>query len=108
MGNYEETYGKGYKILEKFGEISEEIGVIVLQHHERHDGKGYPRGLKGDQIHIYAKICSMADVFDALTSYRKFKEKNSTFNVLKIMKGEMNKNFDPEFFEKFVKLFYIQ
>ena len=100
---------KGYKILEKSGEISEEIGIIVLQHHERYNGNGYPRGLKGDQIHIYAKICTMADVFDALTSYRKFKEeKNSTFNALKIMKDEMNKNFDPVFFEKFVKLFCIQ
>ncbi|GAJ18421.1 unnamed protein product, partial [marine sediment metagenome] len=76
------SWRKGYKILDKSGEISEEIGIIVLQHHERYNGNGYPRGLKGDQIHIYAKICTMADVFDALTSYRKFKgEKNSTFNA---------------------------
>ncbi|MFC1694408.1 HD-GYP domain-containing protein, partial [Candidatus Latescibacterota bacterium] len=84
---------KGYKILEKSGEMSEEIEIIVMQHHERHDGNGYPRGLKDDQIHMYAKICSIADVFDALTSYRKFKNNHSTFNALKIIKEEMNKNF---------------
>ena len=98
---------KGYTILEKFGEVSNEIGIIVLQHHERYDGKGYPKGLKEGQIHLYAKICMIADVFDALTSYRPYKEKYSTFDALKIMKNEMSKNFDPEFFEKFVKLFYI-
>ncbi len=96
---------EGYKILEKFGEVSEEIELIVLQHHERHDGNGYPRGLKEDQIHMYAKICSISDVFDALTSYRKYKEKFSTFDALKIIKNEMNKNFDPELFEKFARLF---
>ena len=99
---------KGYKILDKFGEVSKEIGIIVLQHHERHDGKGYPGGLKEDQIHLYAKICMIADVFDALTSYRPYKEKFSTFDALKIMKHEMRENFDPEFFEKFVRLFYIR
>ena len=99
---------EGYKILEKFGEVSEEIEIIVLLHHERHGGNGYPKGLKEDQIHMYAKICTISDVFDALTSYRKFKEKNSTFNALKIMKDEMNENFDPVFFEKFVKLFCTQ
>ena len=98
---------KGYKILKKFDEVSNEIEIIILQHHERHDGNGYPIGLKGDQIHIYAKICMIADVFDALTSYRPYKEKYSTFNALKIMKNEMYNNFDPKFFENFVKLFYI-
>ena len=96
---------KGYKILEKFGEMSEEIEIIVMQHHERHNGSGYPRGLKDDQIHMYAKICSIADVFDALTSYRKFKKNHSTFKALKVIKEEMNENFTPEFFEKFARLF---
>jgi len=99
---------KGYKILKKFDEVSNEIEIIILQHHERHDGNGYPIGLKRDQIHIYAKICMIADVFDALTSYRPYKEKYSTFNALKIMKNEMYNNFDPKFFENFVKLFYIK
>jgi len=101
---------EGYNILKKFDEVSNEIGIIVLQHHERHDGNGYPKGLKGDQIHIYAKICMIADVsdvFDALTSYRPYKEKYSTFNALTIMKNEMYENFNPEFFEKFAKLFHI-
>ena len=99
---------KGYKILEKFGEVSEEIGLIVLQHHERHGGNGYPRELKGDQIHIYAKICSIADTFDELTSHRPFRKEYSSFKALTIMKKEMYRDFDPEFFAKFVKLFFVQ
>ena len=99
---------KGYQILKKCNEVSEEIKIIILQHHERHNGDGYPKGLKGDQIHIYAKICMIADVFDALTSYRPYKEKYSTFNALKIMNSEMYENFDPRFFESFVKLFYMR
>ncbi len=96
---------EGYKILEKIGYVSEEVKTIVLQHHERHDGKGYPRGLKDDQIHMYAKICSISDVFDALTSYRKFKKNLSTFDALSIIKNEMSEHFEPELFEKFARLF---
>ena len=95
----------GYKILHQFDELSPEAEVIVMQHHERHDGQGYPNGLKGDDIHIYSKICCIADVFDALTSQRPYKNANSTFEALRIMREEMIGEFDPEFFTRFVMLF---
>lgn len=95
----------GYKILKKFNALTDEIGVIVLQHHERHDGKGYPAGLKGNKIHMYSKICSIADAFDALTSKRPYRIPKSSFNALAIMQTEMKDEFDPEFFSRFVLLF---
>jgi len=98
----------GLRILAQFNEQSEPINLIVAQHHERHNGKGYPRGLKGDQIHTYSKICSIADTFDGLTSNRPYRKKYLTFHALKIMKNEMFRYFDPEFFQKFVKLFSSQ
>ncbi len=95
---------EGVKILEKFNEQTEVINDIILQHHERLDGKGYPEGLKGNQINLFSKICSIADTFDGLTSYRPYRKEKSTFIALKIMKNEMFRDFEPEFFAKFVKL----
>ena len=95
---------EGVKILEKFNEQTEVINDIILQHHERLDGEGYPKGLKGNQINLFSKICSIADTFDGLTSYRPYRKEKSTFIALKIMKNEMFKDFEPEFFAKFVKL----
>jgi len=95
----------GYRILEDLGYMNHDIGVIVMQHHERHDGNGYPHKRKGEDIHIYGKICCIADVFDALTTNRPYRSASSTYDALAIMKKEMIKNFDPDFFAKFVYLF---
>ena len=70
---------KGYEILEQFSyvwddEYRETAKAICRSHHERYDGKGYPDGLKGDEIPIEAQIVSVADVYDALTSKRVYKD----------------------------------
>ncbi|MFC1693964.1 HD-GYP domain-containing protein [Candidatus Latescibacterota bacterium] len=95
----------GYQLLKKFNALTEEAKVIVMEHHERYNGKGYPNGLKGDKIHIYSKICCISDVFEALTARRPYKTSKSSFDALKIMKNEMIHEFDPHFFEQFVLLF---
>ena len=96
---------EGCRILGQFGALTTEAKIIVYQHHERHNGKGYPEGLKGSDIHIYGKICAISDVFDGLTSYRPYKNEYSSFNALKILKNEMSRDFDPEIFSTFVQLF---
>jgi len=98
----------GYILLDQFNALTEEAKVIVMQHHERSDGKGYPKGLKGDQIHTYSKICCIADVFEALTAKRPYKQKQSAFEALKIMQKNMRENFDSYFFEQFIMLFSAQ
>ncbi|OPY12028.1 MAG: Cyclic di-GMP phosphodiesterase response regulator RpfG [Syntrophus sp. PtaB.Bin001] len=95
----------GFNILHKARELSTECKLIVLEHHERDDGRGYPRGLRGDEIHLYARICAIADVYDALTSMRSYKQPMAPFSALKLMKEEMIGHFHTELFEKFVKMF---
>lgn len=96
---------QGYKIMSETGQLSEECKAIVMQHHEREDGTGYPRRLKGNEIHVYGRICCIADVFDALTAERSYKPSLSPFEALKIMKEQMIHHFHPEIFQSFVLLF---
>jgi len=95
----------GYKLLYETNQLTHECKKIVLQHHERYDGKGYPDGLEGDDIHLYGRICSIADVFDALTSERSYRQKLDPFDALKLMKEEMIHHFHRDLFEQFVLLF---
>ncbi len=67
--------------------LSKQTMQTILYHHENEDGSGYPTGLTGEQIPIIAKICHIADVFDALTSKRHYKESKTPFEALKIMTG---------------------
>jgi HD-GYP domain-containing protein (c-di-GMP phosphodiesterase class II) len=96
---------EGFALLEQMNALTKETRVIVMEHHERNDGSGYPRGLKGNQIHVYSKICCIADVFDALTAVRPYKQSKSPFQALHVMQDEMRKEFDPYLFEQFVLLF---
>jgi len=95
----------GYDMLLETGHITSEAAVIVLNHHERHDGSGYPLGISGDDIPQAAKICAIADAFDALTSKRPYRPAKTPFDALRIMFKEMSHEFDPEFFKTFILLF---
>jgi HD-GYP domain-containing protein (c-di-GMP phosphodiesterase class II) len=95
----------GYKLLQETNQLTEESKTIVLQHHERIDGTGYPRRLRGENIHLYGRICSIADVYEALTSDRPYRQKLPQFVALKIMQEEMSHHFQKDLFEKFVLLF---
>jgi putative two-component system response regulator len=75
---------------------------IILYHHERWDGGGYPYGLKGEDIPLSARIVSIADVYDALTSRRPYKEAFTHEKAIDIMSKEEGK-YDPELFNLFLK-----
>ena len=96
---------QSYTILKETGNLTEECRTICMQHHEREDGNGYPRRLAGDEIHDYARICCIADVFDALTAERSYKRSLSPYDALTVMKDEMLGFFHKEIFENFVLLF---
>lgn len=74
---------------------------IAGSHHERWDGSGYPRGLAGEQIPILARICSVADVFDALTSTRPYKKAWTVEDAVSWIISEAGKHFDPAIVEAF-------
>ncbi len=72
-----------------------EVPLIASQHHERMDGKGYPRGLGADRIHIGARIVAAADVFDALTAPRYYKPAYPIEKTIEIMDGMAGDHLDP-------------
>lgn len=96
---------QGRKLLDLAGGMSEECRCILMQHHERVDGTGYPQRLKGDEIHLYARICCIADVFDALTAERSYKKAMTTFEALTLMKNQMSDHFDRAMFNTFVRMY---
>jgi len=76
--------------------------IVAAQHHEKYDGSGYPKGLKGEEIHIYGRIVALADVFDALMFKRSYKDEWSTEETLAHIKKMSGKHFDP----LLVKIFF--
>lgn len=84
----------GYRILSSVNEFSE-LSEFVLAHHERWDGKGYPKGLRGAQIPIQARIISIADAFDAMTSDRTYRRALSVQEACEEIKHNAGELFDP-------------
>ncbi|MBI4846157.1 MAG: PAS domain S-box protein [Candidatus Omnitrophica bacterium] len=82
----------------------EEVADIIEQHQERADGKGYPRGLKIEEIKKEASIISVVDAFDAMTSDRPYRKAMSTEEALKELRKNSGTQFDPEVVEAFIKV----
>jgi len=76
--------------------------IVATQHHEKWDGSGYPAGLSGTGIHIYGRIVSIVDVFDALTSERPFKKAFPLEEAVNFMIGKRGKFFDPDLLDLFL------
>ena len=92
----------GARILgQSASELLQAGAIIALSHHEKWDGSGYPGGLSGTGIPLYGRICAVADVFDALTSRRPYKEPFSVDSSLDIMRKGRASHFDPEILDLF-------
>jgi putative two-component system response regulator len=76
--------------------------IIARQHHEKWDGSGYPAGLKGEEIHVFARIVSIVDVFDALSSERPYKKAFPIEQIISIMQEGRNEFFDPGLLDLFL------
>lgn len=76
--------------------------TIALAHHEKYDGSGYPQGLAGDAIPVEARIVAIADVFDALTSVRPYKEAWPVERAVALLQAEKGRHFDPDLVDLFV------
>jgi len=75
---------------------------IAISHHEKWDGSGYPYGLKGEDIPLYGRIAAIADVFDALTTKRPYKEAWPVEKAVQLLKDESGKHFDPQLIKIFI------
>jgi HD-GYP domain-containing protein (c-di-GMP phosphodiesterase class II) len=94
----------GQRRLITTGSLSLEAINIILSHHEHLDGSGYPHKKRRDDIPMYARICSIADAFEALTAQRPYRKPLAPFDALQAMYQDVSHGFDPEIFEAFVKL----
>ena len=85
------------------GGFTDEQIAIAEQHHEMLNGKGYPYGLKGDEIHPYARMTAVADVYDALTAKRVYKPAMPMYQALMVLHKNRGTEFDEHFVELFVR-----
>ena len=94
----------GWEIFHKSKHpILQTAAIISHQHHEKWDGSGYPRGLKGNEIHIFGRITALADVFDALSHDRVYKKAWSIKDTLEYIKNESGKSFEPKLVDIFIE-----
>ena len=93
----------GYRIVKRIGFLKD-AAEIVYAHHERYDGKGYPRGLKGDEIPLGARLFAVADVYDALTSQRPYKPPFSYEEASAEIQKHKGSQFDPVIVEIFLSV----
>ncbi|HEY4129689.1 MAG TPA: HD domain-containing phosphohydrolase [Gemmatimonadaceae bacterium] len=87
---------RGAEVLDPLAAFYPELPEGVLSHHERWDGKGYPRGLKGRRIPIEARITTIADTFDAITHNRRYREKSGVSRAVHVLAEGRGTQFDPE------------
>lgn len=92
----------GYEILKSLKNISKDERLAVLMHHEKEDGSGYPFGAKGDKINRFAKIISIADVYDAITSDRVYKKRNTPFEAFQFFQISGIRYFDLIIMKEFL------
>ena len=92
----------GYEMLKHSNRaLLQAAAIVAYEHHEKFDGSGYPRGLRGEDIHIYGRITALADVFDALGSDRVYKKAWDDERIFTLFKEERGKHFDPQLIDLF-------
>jgi len=94
----------GEKILGADPRMTPVRMLPVLQHHEKLNGKGYPKGLAGEQIHLHGRTAAIADCFDAMTTNRSYQAAMNGFEALQIMKTELRSQYDQNVLRAFIPL----
>ena len=95
----------GYELLkDSRSEIMKAGAEVAISHHEKFDGTGYPHGLKGNQIPLFGRIVAVADVFDALTSKRPYKEAFPFAEAMAILRRDAGSHFDPQLVDAFARI----
>lgn len=93
----------GMEILKKNPEIPKEAAEVAYAHHERINGKGYPRGLRGAEIHLFARLVTIVDVYETVTNYQIERVRVSCSDALKSIYSMRDNFFDKELVENFIK-----
>lgn len=93
----------GYELYKKSHVYSARTGAVILQHHERHQGQGYPQGLKGDKINLLARIVAIADVYDAITSERPYRRAFQPQEAIEMLMSLGEELFDLDVLRHFLQ-----
>ncbi|MDF2959479.1 MAG: rpfG 6 [Paenibacillus sp.] len=93
----------GFEIIKRTPNLPPQLALVALQHHEREDGKGYPNGLKGDQIEFFSKIVAVADIFHAMTSKRVYKDAMPFYLVIRQMQQDSFGQLDHKICKIFIQ-----
>src|SRR2546423_1778611 len=94
---------RGAEVLDPLSGFYPELGKAVAAHHERWDGSGYPRGLKGRRIPLHARIVAVADTFDAITHRRRYSHARSFKEAVRVISDGKGKQFDPDLVDLFLE-----
>ena len=94
---------KGMKITRDMPDISESISTIICQHHEKWDGSGYPFGISGEDIELGARIITIADVYDALTSDRIYRKRFMPHDAAEFLLRQCKTQFDESLLQTFIE-----
>lgn len=92
-----------YKLITKTFKYPEEVGRIAMFHHERWDGKGYPKGLKGNEIPVASRILSIADAFEAMVRERPYRDSMIGYKAIKEILNDNSRRFDSVIIKLFIK-----
>jgi len=92
-----------YDLLSRIPYLKDSLD-IPLYHHEKWDGSGYPKGLKGDDIPVAARLFSVVDVFDALTSDRPYRRAWTKSDTMRYIKEQSGRQFDPHIVDVFITM----
>lgn len=93
----------GYRILSSVNDMSD-MANYVLAHHERWDGKGYPKGIKGEAIPLQSRMISIVDAYDAMISYRTYRKEKTKEEAIEELRSNSASQFDPNLVEIFVQI----
>lgn len=97
----------GYELLKGIQDISPNSALVSLEHHERVDGTGYPRGLKGPEMHYFSRLTGVVDVYEALTANRVYRSAFLPHQALELLLGGGGTQFDPMVIESFTRTIAI-
>lgn len=94
---------RGVEFLQESFPHRSDIPIVAHEHHERCNGSGYPRGLRGEEITQWGRITAVADVYDALTSKRCYKEEQLPYKAMALIYSLRGKDFEPLFVDRFIE-----
>ena len=92
-----------YRVIAKELKYPEEVGIIALQHHERWDGQGYPRHLRGEDINISSRIVAVADSYIAMINERPYRNSVIGYSAMKNVLSDNGRHFDPKILKAFLE-----